>query len=102
MCENPQSGIHNPLSSAVAPAIPQESTVIENAIVRVARIQWPPRARLEGHSHLRPVLHVEESGGSIDGVSRAPGGVTWLDPGNRHSVRTTSDGPYEAVIVEWK
>jgi hypothetical protein len=84
------------------PAIPQESTIIENAIVRVARIQLPPRTTLEGHSHPRPVLHVEVSGGSVDGVSRAPGGFTWLEPGNRHSVRITSDGPYEAVIVEWK
>jgi hypothetical protein len=102
MCENPQSGIRNPQFSAVAPVIPQGSTVIENAIVRVARIQLPPRATLGGHSHLRPLLHVEVSGGSVDAVSRAPGGVTWLDPGSRHSVRTTSDGPYDAVIIEWK
>jgi hypothetical protein len=47
-------------------------------------------------------LHVEVSGGSVDGVPRAPGGFTWLDPGSRHSVRNSGDGPYEAVIVEWK
>jgi hypothetical protein len=45
---------------------------------------------------------VEVSGGSVDGVSRAPGGFTWLDSGSRHAVQNSGDGAYEAVIVEWK
>jgi hypothetical protein len=102
MCENPQSAIRNPQFSAVAPVIPQESTVIENAIVRVARVQLPPRATLEGHSHLATGFCMWKCPADLSTAFCAPGGVTWLDPGNRHSVRTTSDGPYDAVIVEWK
>jgi hypothetical protein len=43
-----RSGWNRPSPDEADPAIPQESTIIENAIVRLARIQLPHRATFEG------------------------------------------------------
>ena len=81
-------------------AIPQEATIVDNGIVRVARIRLGTNAALAPHVHARPVLHVEVSGSTGD-PSRAPGSFAWLEPGGRHGA-TASGRPYDAVTVEWK
>jgi quercetin dioxygenase-like cupin family protein len=82
--------------------IPEEATVVENDVVRVARVTLSPHGSLKVHAHARPLLHVEVTGGTVSGTARAAGGFTWLDPGSSHPVQNTGDRPYEAVIVEWK
>ena len=79
-----------------------ETTIVENDIVRVARIALEPHASLAPHVHTRPLLHVEVSGSGGSGMPRAAGSFRWLDSGAPHGVANTSDRRYEGVIVEWK
>jgi hypothetical protein len=89
-------------SGSASPSIPGEKTIVENDVVRVARVSLAAHDALAGHVHVGPLLHVEVSGGTVQGVPRAAGGFSWLDAGRGHQVQTTGDRPFEAVIVEWK
>jgi quercetin dioxygenase-like cupin family protein len=89
-------------SGPVSDAIRQEAPIVENDIVRVARITLAANGRLTAHVHARPVLHVEVSGGTEQAARRVPGSFTWIDPGGNHAVPTSGDRPYEAIVVEWK
>ena len=79
-----------------------ETTIVENDIVRVARIVLNPQVSLAPHVHAQPLLHVEVSGSANSGRPRTAGSFRWLDPGAPHGVANTSDQRYEGVIVEWK
>ncbi len=87
---------------SVRPPIPGETTIVENDVVRVARVSLAAHDALAAHVHVGPLLHVDVSGGTVQGVPRAAGGFSWLDAGRGHRVQTTGDRPFEAVIVEWK
>jgi quercetin dioxygenase-like cupin family protein len=82
--------------------LPHEATIVENDIVRLASITLAPQETLVEHTHLRPFLQVEVSGGSVQQLPRAAGSFSWFDAGKRHPLQNTGDRPYETVIVEWK
>jgi quercetin dioxygenase-like cupin family protein len=84
-----------------SPGVPQETTVVENENVRVARLRLDASEALAPHSHSRPMLLVEVSG-SGGTASRPPGSFSWIDPGRRHETAETGGRLYDAVVIEWK
>ena len=88
---------------------PDYKVEIDNAWVRVLRVQHPPHAKIAIHRHPATVavfltdIHEKITGadGTVRNLDRKAGEVGFNE-GNQHAEENLSDQPLEAVIIELK